>query len=147
MNLEVGIFENFSVGEGGSHSPAVGCERLMLSRAPPRPEALCPSAQNASWLCDGCNTFHAACESRPRRVLGLLICPSCRSKSETEGGEGSSGLLAEGAAKRARTAVQRLGHNDSWGEGQASRWASSEQANALTVASGNGGGEAGLWAG
>ena len=53
----------------------------------------------------------------------------------------------EEPAKRARTAVQRLGHNDSWGEGQALRWASSEQANALTVASGNGGGEAGLWAG
>mmetsp|Transcript_12544 Transcript_12544/g.41278 ORF Transcript_12544/g.41278 Transcript_12544/m.41278 type:complete len:471 (+) Transcript_12544:66-1478(+) len=104
----------------------------MLSRAPPRPEALFPSAQNASWLCDGCNTFHAACESRPRRVLGLLICPSCRSKSETEGGEGSSGLLAEGAAKRARTAVQRLGHNDSWGEGQASRWASCEGGQAGT---------------
>jgi len=64
-------------------------------------------------------------------VLGLLICPSCRSKSETEGGEGS-GLLAEGAAKRARTAVQRLGHNDSWGEGQASRWASCEGGQAGT---------------
>ncbi|EOD11831.1 hypothetical protein EMIHUDRAFT_214154 [Emiliania huxleyi CCMP1516] len=39
----------------------------------------------------------------------------------------------EKPAKRARTAVQRLGHNDSWGEGQASRWASSEQANALSL--------------
>mmetsp|Transcript_4102 Transcript_4102/g.13503 ORF Transcript_4102/g.13503 Transcript_4102/m.13503 type:complete len:377 (-) Transcript_4102:173-1303(-) len=100
----------------------------MLSRAPSRPESLCPSAQKASWLCDGCNVWiHAACESRPRRVLGLLTCPGCRSKSETEGGEGSSGLLAGGAAKRARTAVQRLGHNDSWGEEQASRWASTRE--------------------
>ena len=29
------------------------------------------------------------------------------------------------ASKRAHKAVQRLGHNDAWGEGLASRWASS----------------------